>query len=199
VTEQVAGGVARWDFLKAFVRDWHTVGAVAPTSRGVARKMASLGGVQYAKAIAELGPGTGAITRELLAALPPDGRMWAFEVYEPFARHLRETVHDARFTLLEQSAAEVPALRRREAPAGFDAVISSIPFSLIGPEGTREIVRGVAESLRPGGMFVALQYHPTYLRPYLLEAFEQVRRNPYAWNVPPWTLLLTARGVRRER
>jgi phospholipid N-methyltransferase len=157
--------------------------------------MAKLGGVQHARAIAEFGPGTGAITHELLRALPADGRMWAFEVYAPFAAHLRETVHDSRFTLLERSAAEIGDVRQREVPAGFDAVISSIPFSLIGPEGTREIVRAVAQNLRPGGMFVALQYHPTFLRPFLLEAFEQVRRNPYLWNIPP-TLLLTGRGVR---
>ncbi len=189
-------GVARWDFLKAYISDWHTVGAVAPTSRAVARKMASLGGVHYARNIAEFGPGTGAITHELLAALPADGRMWAFEVYGPFVEHLRKTVHDARFTLLERSAADLGEIRRAEVPTGFDAVISSIPFSLIGPEGTREVVRAVAQNLRPGGMFVALQYHPTFLRPYLLEEFEQVRRNPYLWNIPP-TLLLTGRGVRR--
>lgn len=197
MTGRTETALARWDFLKAYFKDWHTVGAVAPTSRAVARKMASLGGVQYAKAIAEFGPGTGAITTELLAALPTDGRMWAFEVYEPFVEHLREHVHDSRFTLLQRSAAEIGEIRRAEVPGGFDAVISSIPFSLIGPEGTREIVQAVAENLRPGGMFVALQYHPTFLRPYLLEAFEQVRRNPYPWNIPP-TLLLTGRGVRRR-
>lgn len=193
--EQQTGSVARWDFLKAYVNDWHTVGAVAPTSAGVARKMAALGGVSMAHAIAEFGPGTGAITHSLLAALPPDGRMWAFEVYQPFVEHLREHVKDPRFNLLERSAAELGEVRRRDVPDGFDAVISSVPFSLLGADLTRDIVRAVAENLRPGGTFVALQYHPTYLAPYLRESFQQVRRHVYLWNIPP-TLLLVARGAR---
>ena len=123
--------------------------------------------------------------------------MWAFEVYEPFLEHLQQNIHDARFTLLNRSAAELGEIRRAEVPDGFDAVISSVPFSFIGPEGTREIVRAVAENLRPGGMFVALQYHPTFLKPFLSAEFEQVRRNPYAWNIPP-TILFTGRGVRRR-
>ncbi len=191
------GGVAYKDFLKAFFRDRQTVGAVAPTSGGVARKMAQLGGVSLAHSIAEFGPGTGAITHALLAALPTDGRMWAFEVYAPFAEHLRKHVTDSRFVLLERSAADIAQVREQEVPGGFDTVISSIPFSLIGPDTTREIVRAVAKSLRPGGTFVALQYHPTFLAPYLREEFEQVRRNVYLWNVPP-TLLLTARGARKR-
>ena len=191
------GGVAYRDFLKAFFRDRQTVGAVAPTSRGVARKMAQLGGVSLAHSVAEFGPGTGAITHSLLAALPPDGRLWGFEIYAPFAEHLRKTVHDSRFTLMERSATEIEEIRARDVPNGFDTVISSIPFSLIGPDTTREIVRAVGQSLRPGGTFVALQYHPTFLAPYLREGFEQVRRHVYVWNIPP-TLLLTARGVRRR-
>jgi phosphatidylethanolamine/phosphatidyl-N-methylethanolamine N-methyltransferase len=191
------GTLAHFDFLKAFFKDRHTIGAVAPTSRGVARRMAKLGDVATAATIAEFGPGTGAITFSLLDALPADSRMWAFEIYEPFVEHLRREVTDPRFTLLEQSATEIEALRQREVPDGFDAVISSIPFSLIGPDTTRQIVRAVARSLRPDGVFVALQYHPTFLRPFLTEEFAQVRRHPYLWNIPP-TLLLTARGARQR-
>ncbi len=196
--EQQIGSVARWDFLKAYVKDWHTVGAVAPTSASVARKMASLAGVSTAQRIAEFGPGTGAITHSLLEALPSDGRMWAFEIYRPFLEHLREHVHDSRFVLLEQSAAELGEVRRREVPNGFDAVISSLPFSFLGPELTRDIVQAVAENLRPGGTFVALQYHPTFLPPHLRQSFQQVRRHLHLWNVPP-TFLFTARGTRTAR
>jgi phosphatidylethanolamine/phosphatidyl-N-methylethanolamine N-methyltransferase len=190
------GALAHLDFLRAFFKDRHTIGAVAPTSRGVARRMARLGDVQSARSIAEFGPGTGAITFSLLEALPADSRIWAFEVYTPFVEHLQREVTDPRFTLLERSAADIEDVRQREVPDGFDAVISSIPFSLIGPDTTRQILRAVARSLRPDGVFVALQYHPTFLRPFLLEEFAQVRRNPYLWNIPP-TLLLTARGPRR--
>ncbi|MSP23009.1 MAG: methyltransferase domain-containing protein [Dehalococcoidia bacterium] len=192
-----SGTLAHFDFLKAFFTDRHTVGAVTPTSRAVARRMAHLGNVQAARNIAEFGPGTGAITFSLLETLPADSHMWAFEIHRPFVEHLQRAVRDPRFTLLEQSATTIEEVRQRAVPDGFDAVISSIPFSLIGLDTTRQIIRAVARSLKPGGTFVALQYHPTFLRPFLMEEFTQVRRSLHLWNIPP-TLLLTGRVVRQH-
>lgn len=184
-------------FLKAFLSARKTIGAVKATSRGVARHMARLGGVSSAHAVAELGPGTGAITHELLAALPADGRLVGFEIYEPFVQHLQEHVHDARFELRTDSAERVAAYAASELDGGFDTVISSLPFSLMGPDLTRAVLRAAGESLRPGGVFVALQYHPFFLRPYLKDAFEQVRIEFHPVNVPP-VLLLHARQPRRR-
>lgn len=182
-------------FLTAFIRDRKTIGAVAPTSRGVAKRMARMARVRRAKAVAELGPGTGAITHELLAALPADGHLWGFEIYPPFVEQLRESVRDPRFTLLGESAETLTRVREEHVPEGFDAVISSIPFSLLGAEQTAAMLRIVAQSLRPAGVFVALQYHPRFLAPHLREAFAEVRREVYPLNIPP-ALLLRARGPR---
>ncbi|MEX2599113.1 MAG: methyltransferase domain-containing protein [Dehalococcoidia bacterium] len=178
-----------WSFLREFVRARRIVGAVAPTSKGVGRRMAQLAGVRDARSIAEFGPGTGAITHELLDALPADGRLWGFEIYPPFVQHLSETIKDPRLTVLTESAEAIAGLRERETSDGFDAVISSIPFSLIGPEQTFAILRAVSQSLRPGGIFVALQYHPRYLAPHLRAEFASVEREVYPWNIPPATLL----------
>ncbi len=190
-----AGVTSHWEFLKAFVRARRTIGAVAPTSRGVARRIVRLAGAETAHLIAEFGPGTGVITQELLAALPADGRLWAFEVYQPFVEHLRATVDDGRLTLLAESAEGIAGLREREDLPGFDAVVSAIPFSLMDPAQTAEILRAAARALRPGGAFVALQYHPRYLTPLLRAEFAVVEREIYLWNVPP-ALLLRARDPR---
>jgi phosphatidylethanolamine/phosphatidyl-N-methylethanolamine N-methyltransferase len=182
-------------FLKAFFTARSTIGAVRATNRGVARHMARLGGVASARAVAELGPGTGAITRELLAALPETGRLIGFEIYEPFLQHLAETVHDPRFEVRQQSAETIAEVARQEIEGGFDAVISSVPFSLMGADLTRSILHAVGESLRPGGVFVALQYHPRYLPPFLSEEFADVRREIHLLNLPP-VLLFHARNPR---
>ena len=191
------GGPSRWAFLGAFLRARRTVGAVAPTSRGVARRMAQLAGVETGHLVAEFGPGTGAITRELLAALPADGRLWAFEVYRPFVDHLRATIDDPRLTLVAESAEAIAGLREREGLPGFDAVVSAVPFSLMDPAQTTQILRAAAEALRPGGVFVALQYRPRYLAPLLRAEFAVVAREVYLWNVPP-AMLLRASGPCRS-
>lgn len=190
------GTVSRWEFLKAFFRARKTIGAVAPTSQGVARRIVALAGVESAGCVAEFGPGTGPITREILSALPPDGRLWAFEIYPPFVDHLRNTIVDRRCTVLAESAEGITALRDREGLPGFDAIVSAIPFSLLAPSDTTRILRAAASALRPGGIFVALQYHPRYLAPLLRAEFAVVERELYLWNIPP-AILLRARDPRQ--
>lgn len=185
-------------FLRHFFRQGKTIGAVVPTSQRVARRMARLAGIESAKAVAEFGPGTGAITTHLLGAMPASGRLWGFEVYEPFIEYLRDAVRDARFILLGESAETIEQVRATavEAAGGFDAVVSSIPFSLIGPEQSVVILRAVAKVLRPGGSFVALQYHPKFLAPLLHAQFEVVEREFHLVHLPP-VFLFRARNPRR--
>ena len=82
--------------------------------------------------------------------------------------------------------AELPAL---------DAVVSAVPFSLMGPAQTSLMLRSAARALRPDGVFVALQYHPRFLAPLLRAEFAVVEREVYLWNIPP-AVLLRARGPR---
>lgn len=186
-----------WSFFKAFLNERQRIGAIAPTSASVGRRMAQLGGIENARRVVEFGAGTGPITAQILKALPADARMWAYEIHPPFVEHLRSTITDPRFTVLAESAEHVRELRASEAPEGFDAIICSIPFSLLPPPVTSGILAAAAQALRPGGVFVALQYHPTYLRPIMREHFEHVSRTFYPWNLPP-TLLLSGRGSRHS-
>jgi phospholipid N-methyltransferase len=162
----------------------------------VARRITNLAEAEAGHVFAEFGPGTGVITHELLAALLADGHLWAFEVYPPFVDHLRATVDDPRLTVVAESAEAIARLHEREGLPGFDAVVSSLPFSLMGSTQTTEILGAVARALRPGGIFVALQYHPWYLAPLLRAEFAVVEREVYPWNIPPATLLC-ARGPRQ--
>jgi hypothetical protein len=114
---------------RAFLRDRKTIGAIVPTSSLVGRRMARLAGVHEARKVVEFGPGTGPITKPLLEALPADGRLWAYEIYEPFLERLRATFDDPRLTLIGQSAEMVRDLRAREVPEGFDAIVCSIPLA----------------------------------------------------------------------
>ena len=185
-------GAGWWEFLKAFLRARRTVGAVAPTSRQVARRIARLAQAESARRIGELGPGTGVITRELLAVMPADGRLWAFEIYGPFVDHLRATIDDPRFALVAESAEAITEVQFREGLPGFDAIVSAVPFSLLDATQTSQILQATAQALRPGGVFVALQYHPWYLAPFLRRQFSEVQREWYPWNIPPALLLRAA-------
>jgi phosphatidylethanolamine/phosphatidyl-N-methylethanolamine N-methyltransferase len=180
---------ARLAFLKAYVQDFRAVGAVTPTSAAVSSAVAEFVGASRRCAVAELGAGTGPITRALLEALPRDGRLWAFEISPEFVEHLRSTIDDPRLTVVPLSAAEAPRIAREAGLGGFDAVASAIPFSLLGRDMTRDLLGQTISAMVPGAPFVALQYHPTYLPPLMREQFGTIERRICLWNVPPAQLL----------
>lgn len=179
----------RLAFLRAYARDVRAVGAVTPTSAAVSRAIAEMAGAARRRAVAELGAGTGPITRALLEAIPADGRLWAFEISPEFVQHLRTTIDDPRLTVVPLSAAEAPRIAREAGLVGFDAVVSAIPFSLLGKEPSRELLARARAAMVPGAPFVALQYHPTYLAPLMRAEFGPIDRRLCLLNLPPAQLL----------
>ncbi len=115
-------------------------------------------GLADAKLVVELGPGTGSMTRKILEALPPDGRLVAFEINPRFVRYLRENIHDPRLTVLD-----CPAQRASEALAELgvgpaDAALSSLGLSLFPDSLCESIVGGMRQALRPGAVMTQFQY-----------------------------------------
>jgi phosphatidylethanolamine/phosphatidyl-N-methylethanolamine N-methyltransferase len=194
--KQAGNRLSNRDFLRSFFQDYKTVGAIRETSRGVAQKICQLADIPNAERIAELGCGTGPITSVILEQMPADAMLWGFEVHEPFAEHLRKTFQDDRFTLFEESATSIIDHRRDANLPPFDAIISTIPFSYLSHQQTTELLRAVIDTMADDGAFVALQYHPTYLPPFLRTHFDSVTRDVYLWNVPPANLF-TAKNPRR--
>ena len=188
------GVLERVEFLRAYVSDWRVVGAVTPTSARMSRAIARAAGAEHCHAIAELGAGTGPVTAALLEQLPPDGRLWAFEIRPDFARKLRQRFDDPRLTVVEGSAMEAPRVAREAGIAGFDAVVSAIPMVLLGHDFTRELLAAAAEVMRPGAAFVSIQYSPLYLPTFLRERFGSYRRTFHLWNLPPAFIMKATAG-----
>src|SRR5690242_7652404 len=103
-------------FLWGFIRHPREVGSVTPSSRFLARAVARHVPAD-ARAAAELGPGTGPMTRQILKRLGPDAKVLAFEIDPAFCALLRrELGSDPRLQVVEAPAQELPA---RAAAAGI--------------------------------------------------------------------------------
>jgi phospholipid N-methyltransferase len=60
-------------FWREFRQNFHTTGAILPSGRALARALARFVRAERSRVrILEVGPGTGAVTREIVAALPAD-------------------------------------------------------------------------------------------------------------------------------
>lgn len=77
------------NFLKQYLRNPRSIGAIAPSSPALARAMVDAANLAAARVIVEFGPGTGVFTEELVARRRPGTRIIAIELNPDFFRQLQ--------------------------------------------------------------------------------------------------------------
>lgn len=187
----------RFDDEIRFFRGWidkpRTVGSIVPTSSITARRMASVVDVGSGLPVLELGPGTGVITKAILARGIAPEQLWSVEYSADFVDHLRDIhpavhfVHGDAFDL-DTSLADAPRL--------FDCAISGIPLLNFPVEHRVRFVKGILDRLPPGRPLVQFTYGPLSPVPprrgdYSVEHFDFIVRN-----LPPAQLWIYRRGAR---
>src|SRR5437016_14206136 len=91
-------------FAAEAIADYKTTGAVAPSSRHLARAMLQPLVLKPGCIVVELGPGTGDMTQALLHALPTDSTLLAFEISDRFYSYLKKKFPDPRLVRLQIGA-----------------------------------------------------------------------------------------------
>lgn len=171
-----------------------TSGTIAPSSAFLVRRL--LDGVDFARArhIVELGVGTGCVTREILRRMRPDARLLCLEINPVFVE-LCSGIRDPRLTLMEACATDLPDILEREGLDGVDAVVSSLPLSIMDDELVERILDVSRDSLRPGGRFLQYQYSLSQ-RARLDRRYQDVGVGFTVLNVPPAFVYSCAREAR---
>ena len=181
--------MAAMSMTTEFLRRPLMTGAIAASSRRLAHAMTEGIGLERARTVVELGPGTGVFTDSILARLGPDARLVAIELNPVFAARLSATRRDPRLTVIRGSAAELTATVGEPA----DAVVSGLPWTVMPREQRGHILDAVAEVLTPGGRFTTFAYlHAAWTPPAhhltaeLACRFDQLERSKVVWaNLPP--------------
>ncbi len=173
-------------FWSAWLRNPKSVGAIAPSSPGLAKAMISALGDIPEGDILELGPGTGAITEFLLQQT---GRhVIALEKDHKMAARLKQLW--PQVAILQGDAQQIPRLL-----SGRDkklaAVISGLPLLNMPHEVRKNIIVGAFEMLQPGGAMVQFTYGPN--QPIPIELTDSLgikgERCEKVWkNAPPATV-----------
>lgn len=137
-------------FFRQTLCNFRTTGAVAPSSRYLARAMVEClpEGKQVPKdfLILEVGAGTGAFTEAIVDRLDGHGRVHLCELNDSFARHLAARLsHERRFARMKDRIQLIHGDVRRlpDGPA-YSAIISGLPFNCF----TGSEVRGLLEHFR---------------------------------------------------
>jgi len=157
-------------------------GAILPSGSALGQAMARM---VRGRAIVELGPGSGSITRHLLNGLGPAGHILALELDEGIAAHLQQNLRDPRLTVQVGDASHLEGWLSGMGWDGADSIVSGIPFQAL-PALTRdEILSSARRSLSPTGRFIAFQYGLRLL-PTFRRHFRRVRVIGPIWrNLPP--------------
>lgn len=145
------------DFFRGFLRSPGEVGSIIPSSRFLERRIINVSGVESAKVVVELGPGTGGTTRAILAAMPADARLLTIELDPQFSGILEE-IGDPRLIPHTGSATDLADILAEHGLDAPDVVISGIPFSTMPREIGLAIIAAIRDNLAPGGRFVAYQF-----------------------------------------
>ncbi len=141
-------------FRRRLLQNPRQVSAVAPSSRFLARAMAEGLGPATGRVV-EFGPGTGQLTRAILAAGIAPANLALFELDADFVAHLRAGLPDVAVHHLGADRAD------EAVPPGVGAVVSGLPL-LSMPPALREAIVGAAfRILAPGAPFIQFTYGPS--------------------------------------
>lgn len=187
IARGIAGTGPALLFARQFLANPRRIGAVAPASGALVRCM--LDGVDWSavRLAVEYGPGTGVVTRAMLARMHPDARLYSFEINPDFVHFLKHSIRDPRLTVLAVSAAEADA----HVPGPCDVAISSLPLGVMPGPVRAAVLDATARLLRPGAALIGYQYSPARLAE-VRRAFPDLSLRIEPRNLPP-AVVFTAR------
>ncbi|MDR3210880.1 MAG: methyltransferase domain-containing protein [Planctomycetota bacterium] len=178
-------------FFKQALGNPRKTGAVAPSSRHLAKHMLDLSGLAESRVIAEYGPGTGSFTRHILARLRPDQRFFCVEINPDFANALRQ--EHPGLSVHVGCASGIASFCQQEEVAGIDCVVSGLPWAVFPDPLQTSILESMLAVMPPGGSFVTFAYLQGLFLPagrkfrrHLGRYFSRVERSSVVWlNFPP--------------
>lgn len=166
------------------------MGAAFPSSQMLAGEITDPVDFARARVIVELGPGTGAFTRQLVQRAHPACRLLALELDAQLAAYV--AARYPRVDVVNAGAERLPQVLAERGIAAADAVISGLPFANFSARQQGAIVGAVRAMLKPGGAFVSYSYvHAQVLpttrrfRRSLRERFGGFDIRPVLFNAPP--------------
>lgn len=186
---------AHFDDELRFFRGWlsrpRSVGSIVPTSAITARHMASIADPASGLPVLELGPGTGVVTRAILAQGVKPKNLYAVEYAPEFVRHLKRLF--PKVNVIQGNAFDLDDTLGAMAGATFDCAVSGVPLLNFPVAERVRYLEGVLDRLPPGRPMVQLTYGPKSPIPpgrgnYTVERFRFIFRN-----IPPTQLWLYRR------
>lgn len=146
------------NFRKQFWKDKKMVGAMAPSSKFLTKKMLENIDFKAANIIVELGPGTGVFTDEIIARMNDRAHLLVFELNDVFFDVLHKRISDPRVHIIHDSAEHIERYLKEYNLDKADVVISSLPLAVFSEELRMSVLNASHQSLKTRGKYIQFQY-----------------------------------------
>jgi phosphatidylethanolamine/phosphatidyl-N-methylethanolamine N-methyltransferase len=149
-------------FFRECLRNFRTTGAVLPSGEFLGKALIRYVAepAEQPRRILEVGPGTGAVTRRILAAMQPEDSLDLVELNASFVRQLELRMQTdplfqvlrSRIRLRHAAVEDLPP----EEP--YDIIISGLPLNNFSLKLVRLILEKLFSLLKPGGSLSFFEY-----------------------------------------
>lgn len=175
-------------FFKGWLDGPKSVGTPFPTSAWTGRAMANVIDRASGLPVLEVGPGTGTITRAILARGVPAGSLYAIECSAHFVEGLKREFPDVR--VVHGDVFKLDEALDKDRDLRFDCVISAIPLLNFPVSQRISYIEDMLKRIPAGRPVIQVTYGPMPPIPAGHGRFRAVRSDFVIRNVPPahlWT------------
>ncbi|MCI0379499.1 MAG: methyltransferase domain-containing protein [Gemmataceae bacterium] len=148
-------------FFRQFRQQYHTTGSILPSSRALARALCRpMRRATRPSTILEVGPGTGAVTVEIVSKLRPDDRLDIVEINADFVAHLEGRFREELEFRRSRAKCRIIHSPLQEAPGDgvYDFMISGLPLNSFSLALVEDIFRSYRRLLKPEGVLSYFEY-----------------------------------------
>ena len=145
-----------FSFLRGMIANPRGVGSVAPSAPDLARAMASQIDINQPGPVLELGPGSGGITRGLIAHGIAPELLMAMEYDPVFARLVAAQFPGV--TVMNDDAFDLDRVLGDKYPQPFAAVVSCIPLLNFPQEKRRALIESCFARMAPNAPLIQFTY-----------------------------------------
>lgn len=148
-------------FFGQFREQYHTTGSILPSSRALGRALTRpMRRSQPPRRILEVGPGTGAVTREIVRNLKPGDWLDIVEINSKFVRVIEQRFAEEPEFQEKRSQARVihSPLQLVPGEAVYDFMISGLPLNNFSLELVDDIFQSYQRLLKPAGTLSYFEY-----------------------------------------
>lgn len=146
-------------FLLEYIKHPSKIGAVAPSSRYLAKKMVETVRFYECGCIIEYGPGTGVFTEEIVLRKKEDTILLVIEQNKHFYEILKERYSNKKnVRIIHGDASDILQYMKSHEIPQADYIISGLPFTSLPSHVSKKIFYATKKAIGAQGKFITFQY-----------------------------------------